>query len=164
MGKPAGRLGDMGSNHGAWHPSPLIAGSGNVFTNGKPAARQGDALAPHKKPKKPPHGRSMSSGSSTVFINGKPAVRVGDSISCGGNLSVGSSNVFIGDSPQLSKPSEASLPDIAFPNQRGQMPQPNTASEHKETIPAPAQLSEQQRHAQCNIESAQSGAPFVQGI
>lgn len=114
MGKPAGRLGDMGSNHGPWHPSPLIAGSGDVFINSKPAARKGDALAPHKKPKKPPHGRSMASGASTVLINGKPAVRVGDKISCGGSLAAGSSNVFIGDSPKIKKTTLLNLPPVTF--------------------------------------------------
>ncbi|MCE2026838.1 type VI secretion system PAAR protein [Sessilibacter corallicola] len=95
--KPATRLGDMGSNHGAWHPSPVIQGSGDVMINGIPAARKGDALAPHVKPKSPPHPRSISKGSATVFINNQPAVRMGDAIGCGGTLMAGSANVFIGD-------------------------------------------------------------------
>ena len=119
MGKPAGRLGDIGSNHGAWHPSPITSGSGDVFINGKPAARVGDSLAPHTKPKNPPHGRSIAAGASQVFINGKPAARVGDAISCGGTISSGSGNVFIGDSPVLNSPSDASLPDIDFEPQQG---------------------------------------------
>lgn len=114
MGKPAARLGDIGSNHGSWHPSPIISGSSDVITNGRPAARQGDALAPHDKPKSPPHGRSIAEGSPTVFINGKPAARVGDGISCGGNISTGSGNVNIGDKVVLTKPSHVSLPDINF--------------------------------------------------
>ncbi|WP_395343628.1 PAAR domain-containing protein [Ningiella sp. W23] len=97
MGKPAARKGDIGSNHGAWHPSPIIAGSGDVFINHIPAARKGDALAPHVKPKSPPHGRSISQGAPTVFINNKPAARVGDAIDCGGSVAMGSPNVFIGD-------------------------------------------------------------------
>jgi len=123
MGKPAGRLGDIGSNHGAWHPSPITSGSGDVITNGRPAARLGDSLAPHVKPKSKPHGRSIAAGASQVFINGKPAARIGDAISCGGNVSTGSGNVFIGDSPVLNKPSNAELPNIEFPTQRGVIPE-----------------------------------------
>lgn len=66
--QPAARLGDIGSNHGAWPPTPIIAGSGDVFINSKPAARQGDALVPHAKPKSPPHGRSIAEGSSTFLL------------------------------------------------------------------------------------------------
>jgi uncharacterized Zn-binding protein involved in type VI secretion len=102
--QPAGRLGDIGSNHGAWPPTPIIIGSGDVFTNGKPAARKGDALLPHAKPKSPPHGRSIAEGSGSVFINGKPAARISDAIDCGGNVCTGSHNVFIGDDPQLEEP------------------------------------------------------------
>lgn len=68
MGKPAAHLGDMGSNHGAWHPSLITSGSDDVFTNGIPAVRQGDSLAPHVKPKSKPHGRSIGGGSSTVLL------------------------------------------------------------------------------------------------
>ncbi|MGH1485966.1 MAG: PAAR domain-containing protein [Cellvibrionaceae bacterium] len=103
--QPAARLGDIASNHGAWHPSPIIAGSGDVFTNGKPAARKGDAAAPHVKPKSKPHGRNIAEGSGTVFINGKPAARVTDAINCGGDVATGSGDVFIGDDPKLMKPS-----------------------------------------------------------
>ena len=118
MGKPAGRLGDIGSNHGAWHPSPVISASGNVKTNGRGAARVGDALAPHVKPKSPPHGRSIAAGSSTVFINGKAAARVGDAISCGGKIATGSGNVFIGDAPSLLSPTNVSF-DLDQAKQKG---------------------------------------------
>lgn len=101
--QPAARVGDIGSGHDGFPPTPISSGSGNVFTNGKPAARKGDSLIPHAKPKHPPHGRSIAEGSSSVFINGKPAARVTDGIDCGGNVSAGSGNVFIGDSPQLMK-------------------------------------------------------------
>jgi len=91
------RLGDTGSGHGSFPSTNIIQGSPNVFVNGKPAARQGDALAPHSSPSpSPPHGRNIASGSSTVFINGKPAARVGDSINCGGSIVSGSGNVFTG--------------------------------------------------------------------
>ena len=93
----AGRQGDIGSDHDGFPPTPATAGSGDVAINGKPALRQGDPFAAHAKPKHPPHGRSLAGGSGTVFINGKPAGRVGDGISCGGNVSTGSGDVFIGD-------------------------------------------------------------------
>lgn len=102
--QPAARKGDIGSGHGGYPPTPIVSASGNVFTNGKPAARKGDPLLPHAKPKKPPHGRSIAEGSGSVFINGKPAARVRDAIDCGGSVSAGSGNVFIGDDPQLEKP------------------------------------------------------------
>ncbi|GIC14464.1 putative PAAR repeat-containing protein [Vibrio cholerae] len=40
----AARLGDIGSEHDCFPPTPIIAGSGDVFIDGKPAVRQGDAL------------------------------------------------------------------------------------------------------------------------
>ena len=42
----------------------VAAGSSSVFINGKPAARKGDALAPHSGSGK------IASGSSNVFIGG----------------------------------------------------------------------------------------------
>ena len=102
----AGRLGDTGAGHGCFPPTPIIAGSGDVSINGKPAARKGDAVLLHACPcpYKPHgiHGRSISAGSSNVSINGKPAARVGDAIGCGGSVSSGSGDVFIGDTPYKS--------------------------------------------------------------
>ena len=43
----AARIGDIASAHGCFPPTPIIAGSGDVFINGIPAARLGDAAAPH---------------------------------------------------------------------------------------------------------------------
>jgi len=94
---PQARLGDPGSGHGSFPATPITAGSGNVFVNGKPAARLGDSLAPHGSPSpSPSHGRAIAVGSSTVFINGKPAARMGDAINCGGAVAAGSGNVFTG--------------------------------------------------------------------
>ncbi len=102
----AARLGDTCSGHGCFPATPIVAGSGDVFINGKPAARQGDTVLLHACPcPKMPHalhGRSISAGSSTVSINGKPASRVGDAIGCGGSVAAGSGNVFIGDTPYSS--------------------------------------------------------------
>jgi len=102
----AARLGDSGGGHGCFPATPIIAGSGDVSINGKPAARKGDAVLLHACPcPKMPHavhGRSISAGSSNVSINGKPAARVGDAIDCGGSVASGSGNVFIGDTPYQS--------------------------------------------------------------
>ncbi|NOZ52575.1 MAG: hypothetical protein GXP08_05440 [Gammaproteobacteria bacterium] len=95
----AARKGDMGSAHKkCYPPSPSIEGSGDVFINGQPAMRVGDAYAVHGCNGCKPHERKASQGSGTVNINGKPAVRVGDAIDCGGTAQTGSSNVNIGDS------------------------------------------------------------------
>ena len=102
----AARLGDSGGGHGCFPATPIIAGSGDVSINGKPAARKGDAVLLHACPcPKMPHGihgRSLSAGSSNVSINGKPAARAGDAIDCGGSVASGSGDVFIGDTPYQS--------------------------------------------------------------
>lgn len=90
-------VGDIGTDHDGFPPTKITSGSPNVKFDFMPAARLGDPLEPHSKPKHPPHGRSISSGSSTVMINGKPAAITGGSISCGG-VTIGSSSVNIGDS------------------------------------------------------------------
>lgn len=90
------RVGDKGTDHDGFPPTPVTAGSPNVKIDGIPAARVGDPLMPHSKPKHPPHGRSIASGSSTVFINGKPAAITGGSVSCGG-VTIGGGTVNIGD-------------------------------------------------------------------
>ena len=101
-----GRLGDKAQiqqdSHGCPgcpHPGvgPAIAGSPNVFVNGRPALRKDDVGI---------HavccGANMwsaSAGSQTVFINGKPAHRKDDQTRhCGGSgkLIEGSDNVIVG--------------------------------------------------------------------
>ncbi|CAB5694558.1 PAAR domain-containing protein [Aeromonas dhakensis] len=102
----AARLGDNCAGHGCFPATPIIAGSGDVIINGKPAARKGDDVLLHACPcPNMPHGihsRAISGGSSNVFINGKAAARVGDAIGCGGSVAAGSGNVIIGDSPYQS--------------------------------------------------------------
>ncbi len=101
MGKPAARLGDMHicpkvePGPVPHVGGPILEGSPNVFINGMPAARVSDAALCVGSTDK------ISSGSSTVFINGKPAARMGDSCAHGGKIIIGSSNVFIGDSPSF---------------------------------------------------------------
>ncbi|SMS02505.1 PAAR motif protein [Vibrio mangrovi] len=102
----AARLGDNCAGHGCFPATPIMAGSGDVSINGKPAARKGDMVLLHACPcpqfPHGMHGRSISAGSSNVSINGKPAARVGDAIDCGGSVAAGSGNVFIGDTPYKS--------------------------------------------------------------
>lgn len=95
-GKKVVLLGDIGTDHNGFPPTPVTAGSPNVMIDGKPVARVGDPLAPHSKPKHPPHPRAIASGSSTVLINGIPAAVTGGAISCGG-VTIGSGSVVIGD-------------------------------------------------------------------
>ncbi|EGU31332.1 PAAR domain-containing protein [Vibrio scophthalmi] len=40
----AARIGDIASAHGCFPSTPIIAGSGDVFINGIPAARVSDAI------------------------------------------------------------------------------------------------------------------------
>ncbi|WP_332457875.1 type VI secretion system PAAR protein [Vibrio gazogenes] len=92
------RVGDTGTDHDGFPPTPVTAGSPDVKFDGIPAARVGDPLASHSKPKHPPHGRSIASGSSTVSINGKAAAITGGAVSCGG-VTIGGGTVNIGDVP-----------------------------------------------------------------
>lgn len=80
----AAKLTDKGTQHDGYYETVITAGSSTVFIDGLPAARQGDPLTPHAKPKHPPHPRKIARGSSTVFIDGLPAARSGDAVDCGG--------------------------------------------------------------------------------
>ena len=96
----AHRKGDIGSGHAChFPPSAAIGGSPNVYVNGRPLMRVGDAYAPHGcvAGHAPPHPRALAQGSASVFINGRKAGRIGDAINCGGNAASASPNVFIGD-------------------------------------------------------------------
>ena len=73
---PAHRKSDLGSGHGChFPPSAAVGGSPDVFVNGRPQMRVGDAYAAHGCPScpEPAHGRALAQGSSTVFVNGRPA-------------------------------------------------------------------------------------------
>ncbi|MBQ6773803.1 MAG: PAAR domain-containing protein [Synergistaceae bacterium] len=93
----AARLGDICTGHADWPPRPNIEGSPNVFVNGRPLHRQGDAWAVHCNKDPECHGSVLASGSSTVYVNGRQAGRIGDPVACGGVDATGSPNVFIGD-------------------------------------------------------------------
>ncbi len=94
--RKAVKLGDIGTEHDGFPPTKVIAGSPDVFIDGKPAARVGDPLEPHDKPKNPKHARAIATGSSTVFINGKPAALTGGRVDCGG-VTIGTGTVNIDD-------------------------------------------------------------------
>ncbi|MEL4424842.1 type VI secretion system PAAR protein [Shewanella indica] len=89
------KLGDIGTDHDGFPPTPVISASSTVKVDGIPLARQGDSLTPHDNPKHPPHPRTIAAGSGSVFIDGKPAARTGDAVDCGGIL-VGGGTVNIG--------------------------------------------------------------------
>lgn len=87
----------------------IVSGSGNVHTNGKPAAR-----AHLDKAKCDEHGSApqiVAQGSSTVHINGQPAARVGDRTVCDGKISSGSGNVFIGGGIDTTDPINPEVPE-----------------------------------------------------
>lgn len=90
------RLGDMCSGHGPWPPRASTGGSPDVFVNGVPVHREGDAWAVHCDPTPLCHGGSLASGSATVFANGVQVGRIGDPVSCGSTVAAGSGNVFAG--------------------------------------------------------------------
>ena len=90
------RLGDSCTGHGTWPPRPSTGGSGDVFVNGIPAHRKGDAWAVHCNDVPVCHAGSLASGSGSVFVNGKQLGRVGDPVSCGSSVAAGSGNVFAG--------------------------------------------------------------------
>jgi uncharacterized Zn-binding protein involved in type VI secretion len=76
-------------------PRAPSAFSGDVFIEGKPVVRQGDAYLPHACPGAPPHGATASAGSPNVNVNGKPIHRVGDAISCGSSGANGAGSVNV---------------------------------------------------------------------
>lgn len=90
------RVGDNDTGHDACPPRSLAEGSPDVYINGIPAGRVGDAYVAHGCPVHPPHTGVIASGSGTVFINGRAAGRIGDPVSCGGDVAEGSGNVFVG--------------------------------------------------------------------
>jgi len=84
--RAAHRQGDVSG--GTASPAIATGGSPNVFINGRPAMREGDAYE---------DGTTLVEGSKSVFINGKPAGRSLAATSNGGIAFTGSPNVFIGD-------------------------------------------------------------------
>ena len=115
MSKKAATIGDIGTDHDGFPPTPIIEGSQDIIIDNKPAARVGDALAPHAKPGSSPHDRAISTGSTTVFFNGKPAALTGSEVGCGGVI-IGGSSVFIGDlAPGSAETSPLTMPVPELP-------------------------------------------------
>ncbi|MCX8017226.1 MAG: PAAR domain-containing protein [Rhodocyclaceae bacterium] len=90
------RLGDACSGHGCFPPRANAEASPNVFVEGRPWHRLGDAWLPHGCPVCPPHGGVLAAGSASVFVNGRPAGRIGDPVSCGSTCAEGAATVFAG--------------------------------------------------------------------
>ncbi|WP_029009399.1 PAAR domain-containing protein [Azospirillum halopraeferens] len=89
------RLGDTCTGHGCWPPRPSAGASPDVFVDGRPVHRVGDAWAAHTCPDIPEtHAGALAAGSPTVFVNGRPAGRIGDPVSCGSAVATGSGTVF----------------------------------------------------------------------
>lgn len=90
-GKPAARVGDPTECPIPGHCSnPIVEGSSNVFFDGLPVAREGDASECG--------GALVDNLAATVFINGKPAATVGSVGSHGNQVTAGSGTVIIGSS------------------------------------------------------------------
>lgn len=77
-------LGDIGTEHHGFPPTPVIGGSTTVLLDNKPIGRIGDPLAPHDKPKNSTHGRTIAEGDPTILVDGKPVALTGHRVSCGG--------------------------------------------------------------------------------
>lgn len=90
------RVGDRCTGHADFPPRESVAGSSDVFINGKPAHREGDAWATHCNAQPVCHAGVTTGGSATVFINGKPLGRIGDAVDCGSSVASGSPDVFAG--------------------------------------------------------------------
>jgi uncharacterized Zn-binding protein involved in type VI secretion len=90
------RMGDPCSGHGCFPARASVGGSPDVFVNGQPVHRQGDAWAVHCCGR-PCHGGALATGSSSVYVNGKAVGRVGDPVDCGSTVAAGSRDVFAGE-------------------------------------------------------------------
>lgn len=86
------RKGDKNTGHGGYSAVALNSGSANVFINNKPCGRKSDTYPSHSNGFSS-HSGKISGGSTSVFVNGLAIARVGDSVSCGGLVAQGSSNV-----------------------------------------------------------------------
>jgi uncharacterized Zn-binding protein involved in type VI secretion len=85
-------------------------GSTDVFINGLAAARAHIDMVLCSKHAGPPI--PVATGSGQVYINGQPAARVDDKTGCGGSITKGSGNVYIGGG--RSRPTR-SIPKIWCP-------------------------------------------------
>ena len=73
------------------HGGSIFGGAARTRAEGKPVARQGDAVNCSE------HGmQTITGGSGTVLVEGKPVARVGDAISCGATIISGAASVHAG--------------------------------------------------------------------
>lgn len=89
------RQGDSNVPHCSGHN--VQSASGDVFVNGRGAARKGDSCTTHlvKRGKKcKPHSATISGGSGSVYVNGRPMARVGDGYGGCTSIAQGSGDVF----------------------------------------------------------------------
>jgi uncharacterized Zn-binding protein involved in type VI secretion len=89
------RQGDSNVPHCSGHN--IQSASGDVFVNGRGAARKGDSCTTHlvKRGKKcKPHSATISGGSGSVYVNGRPMARVGDGYGGCTSIAQGSGDVF----------------------------------------------------------------------
>lgn len=89
------RQGDSNVPHCSGHN--IQSASGNVFVNGRGAARKGDSCTTHlvKRGKKcKPHSATIKSGSASVYVNGRPIARIGDGYGGCTSIAQGSGDVF----------------------------------------------------------------------
>lgn len=110
MGRKIVLVGDLGTDHDGFPPTPVTAGSPTVTIDGKPVARLGDPLAPHDKPNHGPHPRTIAEGSGSILIDGKPAALTGHTVSCGGVV-IGGASAVGGESNAGALSSPVSSPD-----------------------------------------------------
>lgn len=86
MGRKFVLVGDIGTEHNGYVPSPVVAGSPTVIMDNKPVARVGDPLEPHSRPGSSKHPRNIAQGSSTILVDGKPVALTNHAVDCGGIL------------------------------------------------------------------------------
>lgn len=82
-------VGDRDTGHGSHPPTAVTAGSTTVQIKGRPVARQGDPLAPHRKPGGSSHGRRIVGGEATCLVDGRPIALAGHRVDCGGHMEAG---------------------------------------------------------------------------
>ena len=86
----------------------IRSGSGNVYINGKPAARA--HLDDAECSDHPGIPKILAQGSDSVYINGQPAARVGDRTVCDAKISAGSPNVYIGGGTETTDAIDPEVP------------------------------------------------------
>ena len=89
----------------------IATGSGNVYINGKKAAR---AVLSGVTCAKDGPSMQVAGGSDSVYINGQPAARNGDKVNCGGAIMEGSPDVFIGGGTKPVLPVKPEVPSWLY--------------------------------------------------